>query len=320
MMKVSVLVPVYNLERFIGPCLESLLTQQMTFDFEVIAIDDGSSDDSWTIMQQLAFEWPQLRVLQNPQNMGVCLTIRYLLEQARGEYLIYVDGDDLALPGKIQTIANHLDNNLDCGFVYHEAEVFNSDTGLTTSLFSRDYYNYEYIPTRSTPEHLVLYGLYFNTSSCGFRRHPKMLEAVNTQCSVVNDYSWHILNNMFLGGRIDFIPHVYGRYRIHGNSICNSIRTNIEYRQLALHDMLSACDLARAHGMSDEIVNRGKSHLYFSTALFFLRVKNFELFDKYITESTKGLFFFDERHEFSWNNKANPEEVFERIFKTSAKE
>ena len=40
-MKVSVLVPVYNLERFIAPCLESLLTQQADFDYEVIAIDDG---------------------------------------------------------------------------------------------------------------------------------------------------------------------------------------------------------------------------------------------------------------------------------------
>ncbi|MGL4753324.1 MAG: glycosyltransferase family 2 protein, partial [Aeromonadaceae bacterium] len=50
-MKVSVLVPVYNLERFIAPCLESLLTQQADFDYEVIAIDDGSSDGSWAIMQ-----------------------------------------------------------------------------------------------------------------------------------------------------------------------------------------------------------------------------------------------------------------------------
>lgn len=73
-MKVSVLVPVYNLARFIEPCLLSLLSllsllgllgQQTDFEFEVIAIDDGSSDDSWSIMQRLARQWPGLRVLQN---------------------------------------------------------------------------------------------------------------------------------------------------------------------------------------------------------------------------------------------------------------
>ncbi|HGY1086138.1 TPA: glycosyltransferase, partial [Aeromonas salmonicida] len=61
-MKVSVLVPVYNLARFIKPCLLSLLGQQTDFEFEVIAIDDGSSDDSWSIMQRLARQWPGLRV------------------------------------------------------------------------------------------------------------------------------------------------------------------------------------------------------------------------------------------------------------------
>ncbi len=136
-MKVSVLVPVYNLERFIEPCLESLLTQQVNFDYEVIAIDDGSRDGSWAIMQQLATRYPQLRALQNPQNIGVCRTIRRLLELSRGEYLAYVDGDDLDMPGKLQTLANYVDENPTCGFVYHEAEVFYSENGPDVNKLSK---------------------------------------------------------------------------------------------------------------------------------------------------------------------------------------
>ena len=86
-MKVSVLVPVYNLERFIEPCLESLLTQEVDFDFEVIAIDDGSSDGSWALMQKLAARYPQLRALQNPQNMGLARTQKRLLSEAHGVYI-----------------------------------------------------------------------------------------------------------------------------------------------------------------------------------------------------------------------------------------
>ena len=114
-MKVSVLVPVYNLERFIEPCLESLLTQQVNFDYEVIAIDDGSRDGSWAIMQRLAERYPQLRALQNPQNIGLAGTQKRLLGEAQGEYIAYVDGDDLALPGKLQTQADYLDAILTAG-------------------------------------------------------------------------------------------------------------------------------------------------------------------------------------------------------------
>ncbi len=313
-MKLSVLVPVYNLERFIEPCLLSLLEQTTNFDFEVIAIDDGSSDGSWSIMQRLAARWPQLRALQNPQNMGVCLTIRALLEQARGTYLAYVDGDDLALSGKLQALADHLDRYPDCGFVYHEAEVFDSDSNQTTSHFSRDYYNAKYIPERAGPEHLVQYGLFFNTSSCAFRRHERMTDAVNLDCHVVNDYSWHILNSFYLGGKIDRIPQVYGRYRVHGGSICGSIRSSEERRKLALQDMLAACDLALNVGMDELLVKRGKSHLWFSTALYFLRAKNWALFDLFITDSAQYQWFFDERHKFAWQHKNEPERVFEQIF------
>ncbi|MDX7760399.1 glycosyltransferase family 2 protein [Aeromonas caviae] len=313
-MKLSVLVPVYNLERFIEPCLLSLLEQTTNFDFEVIAIDDGSSDGSWSIMQRLAARWPQLRALQNPQNMGVCLTIRALLEQARGTYLAYVDGDDLALSGKLQALADHLDRYPDCGFVYHEAEVFDSDSNQTTSHFSRDYYNAKYIPERAGPEHLVQYGLFFNTSSCAFRRHERMTDAVNLDCHVVNDYSWHILNSFYLGGKIDRIPQVYGRYRVHGGSICGSIRSSEERRKLALQDMLAACDLALNAGMDELLVKRGKSHLWFSTALYFLRTKNWALFDLFITDSAQYQWFFDERHKFAWQHKNEPERVFEQIF------
>ena len=313
-MKLSVLVPVYNLERFIEPCLLSLLEQTTNFDFEVIAIDDGSSDGSWSIMQRLAARWPQLRALQNPQNMGVCLTIRALLEQARGTYLAYVDGDDLALSGKLQALADHLDRYPDCGFVYHEAEVFDSDSNQTTSHFSRDYYNAKYIPERAGPEHLVQYGLFFNTSSCAFRRHERMTDAVNLDCHVVNDYSWHILNSFYLGGKIDRIPQVYGRYRVHGGSICGSIRSSEERRKLALQDMLAACDLALNAGMDELLVKRGKSHLWFSTALYFLRTKNWALFDLFITDSAQYQWFFDERHKFACQHKNEPERVFEQIF------
>ncbi len=178
-MKVSVLVPVYNLARFIEPCLLSLLEQQTDFEFEVIAIDDGSSDDSWSIMQRLARQWPALRALQNEQNMGLARTQKRLLGEAKGAYLAYVDGDDLALPGKLQRQVDYLDAHPGCTLCYHEAEMFDDETDARIKLFTRDYYNARYLEPVMTREALIRFGVFVNASSIMFRRYDGMADAID---------------------------------------------------------------------------------------------------------------------------------------------
>ena len=193
-MKVSVLVPVYNLACFIEPCLLSLLEQQTDFEFEVIAIDDGSSDDSWSIMQRLARQWPALRALQNEQNMGLARTQKRLLGEAKGAYLAYVDGDDLALPGKLQRQADYLDTHPGCTLCYHEAEMFDDETDARIKLFTRDYYNARYLEPVMTREALIRFGVFVNASSIMFRRYDGMADAIDEGCKIILDYPWHILN------------------------------------------------------------------------------------------------------------------------------
>jgi poly(ribitol-phosphate) beta-N-acetylglucosaminyltransferase len=93
--KVSVVVPVYNPGEFIDPCIRSLLAQTLPADeFEVIFVDDGSTDDTPARLDKLAAEHPQIRVIHipnsgwpgKPRNVGV--------EAARGEYVQFIDQDD----------------------------------------------------------------------------------------------------------------------------------------------------------------------------------------------------------------------------------
>jgi len=313
-MKVSVLVPVYNLERFIKPCLESLLSQQTAFDFEVIAIDDGSSDGSWVIMQQLTTEWPQLRALQNSQNMGLARTQKRLLSEARGDYIAYVDGDDLALPGKLQVIADYLDAHAECAVCYHEAEVFDSDSGMVTALYSRDYYNSAYVPARASAEHLIRYGCFINASAVAFRRHAHLLEAVDDGCQIILDHPWHILNALYGKGSVDFIAGVYGRYRIHAQSFGGQTKRSPERREQVLADQLRACDNARALGIGEAIIAAGKAHYRFATALYFLKLGDMARFTRFINESVVDNWFFDARHQMAWQGRYDPAWVTQQIF------
>ncbi|WP_323922366.1 glycosyltransferase family 2 protein [Aeromonas caviae] len=319
-MKVSVLVPVYNLGRFIEPCLLSLLEQQTNFDFEVIAIDDGSSDDSWAIMQRLAQQWPQLKALQNSQNMGLAKTQKRLLREVTGEYIAYVDGDDLALPGKLQSQADYLDTHTGCTLCYHEAEMFDDETGARIKLFTRDYYNARYLEPVMTREALIRFGVFVNASSIMFRRYEGMEKAIDEGCKIILDYPWHILNLSHNPGTLDFIPELLGRYRFHTQSFGGQTRKSSERREQSLRDLLRACDNAAAFGADPVAIAQGRAHHYYSAALYFLRQDDVARFTQLIEQSVTEVaklapgWFFDERHQLAWKERNTPKSVFERLF------
>ncbi|WAF97525.1 glycosyltransferase family 2 protein [Aeromonas dhakensis] len=323
-MKVSVLVPVYNLARFIEPCLLSLLEQQTDFEFEVIAIDDGSSDDSWSIMQRLARQWPALRALQNEQNMGLARTQKRLLGEAKGAYLAYVDGDDLALPGKLQRQADYLDAHPGCTLCYHEAEMFDDETDARIKLFTRDYYNARYLEPVMTREALIRFGVFVNASSIMFRRYDGMADAIDEGCKIILDYPWHLLNLSLNPGTLDFIPELLGRYRFHTQSFGGQTRKSAERREQSLRDLLRACDNAAAFGADPVVIAQGRAHHYYSAALYFLRQDDVARFTQLIELSAAEVaelapgWFFDERHQLAWAQRAHPARVVQQLFGEAA--
>ncbi len=318
MLKLSVLVPVYNLAAYIEPCLHSLLSQHTDFEYEVIAVDDGSSDDTYARMQALAEVYPHLVVLQNPQNSGLAKTQQRLLSCAQGEYIVYVDGDDLALPGKLQVLSDYLDKHHECSLCYHEAEVFDSETDEIISHYSRDFYNAKYIPQQASPEHLIRYGCFPNASSIAFRRHEHLIEAVDEGCKIILDHPWHILNALYAGGSVDFIDGVYGRYRIHNDSFGGQTKRSAVRREQVLADQLRACDNALAFGVSADVITAGKRHYYFATALYFLKLQDNHRFLNFIELSSDGEWFFDSRHQFAWQNRQSPQSVAASLFGTNS--
>lgn len=89
---VSILVPVYNASKYLRQCVDSL-TGQTYSDLQIVLINDGSTDDSWEIMQEMAQEDPRLEIYSQP-NCGVAATRNHLLEKVRGEFVLFVDSDD----------------------------------------------------------------------------------------------------------------------------------------------------------------------------------------------------------------------------------
>lgn len=92
MPKVSIVIPVYNAEKYLNQCLESLCNQTLT-DFEVICVNDGSKDSSLEILKNFASKDSRFIII-NKKNEGQGIARNIAIEQAKGEYLLCLDSDD----------------------------------------------------------------------------------------------------------------------------------------------------------------------------------------------------------------------------------
>ena len=91
-MKISIIVPVYNSQQYLAECLNSLLNQQLD-DYEIICVNDGSTDNSSLILQKYAEVYPLIRIVDQ-ENMGLPAARNAGLVAAKGEYVLHVDSDD----------------------------------------------------------------------------------------------------------------------------------------------------------------------------------------------------------------------------------
>lgn len=112
--RVSVVIPVYNRERYVREAIESILAQTFR-DFELLLIDDGSTDRSREVMS--AYADSRIRVVSNPRNLGIPRTRNRGLELATGEYLAWLDSDDHACPDRLEREVAFLDAHRDIALV-----------------------------------------------------------------------------------------------------------------------------------------------------------------------------------------------------------
>ena len=90
---VSIIVPVYNIEKYVGNCLESLIKQTYK-NIEIIVIDDNSTDKSLSICQKFEKKDPRVKVISNKKNKGISAVRTKGINESLGDFVMYVDGDD----------------------------------------------------------------------------------------------------------------------------------------------------------------------------------------------------------------------------------
>jgi len=133
---VSIITIFLNAEDFIQEAIESVLSQSYT-NWELILVDDGSSDNSTVIAQQYAQQYPnKVHYLEheNHKNCGMSASRNLGIQHSQGEYIAFLDADDVWLPQNLERYVSLLESNPKAGMVYGDTHYWYSWTGETADL------------------------------------------------------------------------------------------------------------------------------------------------------------------------------------------
>ena len=133
--RVSIISPTYNHASFISACIDSVLKQSYA-DWEMIVINDGSTDDTAATVARLASHEPRIKLIDQ-ENKGVFRlgeTYNTALAAARGEYIGILEGDDTWMPDKLQQQVSLLDNHHDAVMAWGQVAVVNHDFSETFNI------------------------------------------------------------------------------------------------------------------------------------------------------------------------------------------
>lgn len=158
---ISVIVPVYNTEKYLDRCIQSILAQTYT-DLELLLIDDGSTDSSGAICDKYAEQDSRVRVFHKA-NGGVSSARNIGLDNAKGEWIGWVDSDDYIDEDMYEQLYNAaMSKNVDIAYCNYRTELFSSNMP-SDSLSKGDFFNqYLYVPTTSLCITLAKKSLYNN--------------------------------------------------------------------------------------------------------------------------------------------------------------
>ncbi|MFH0702322.1 MAG: glycosyltransferase [bacterium] len=134
--KITVLMPVYNGEKYLREAVESILNQTFT-DFEFLIINDGSNDKSVEIIE--SYKDKRILLAHNEANLGLIATLNKGLDLAQGEYIARMDCDDISLPKRLEKQLKFMDNHQEVGVCGAWIEMFDEKGSLDINKYSTDH-------------------------------------------------------------------------------------------------------------------------------------------------------------------------------------
>lgn len=210
--RISVIVPIYNQVRFIRETVDSVLSQDYE-NVELVLSDDGSTDGTTEILREYAAEEPErVKLVASEQNTGIAGAFNRALDAHTGNYVAWLGGDDVMLPGKLSRQVAVLEARPDVIGCCHDADVFDSASGRSYGRFTEIYNGRSGV--REGGVELLLDPTYLMLPSTMMVRSAAIGSLrFDPRIRVSNDWLFDI--HLFRHARVTGIDDVLARYRRH---------------------------------------------------------------------------------------------------------
>ncbi|NME68164.1 glycosyltransferase family 2 protein [Flammeovirga aprica] len=263
---VSIIIPVYNAEKFIIPTLKSILNQTYS-NFECLIVDDGSKDTSITLIQEYIKEDIRFQIFKK-ENEGVSITRNKGFEKAKGDYIIFLDSDDLWSEDFLEKSVSFLEQNRNYLGVASDVENIDAE-GKSLN---------QYFKALTTREELLTFSE--NTQTCPssylYRRSILVQYQIQFSDILFNTADRYFLHQVLQQGKIGYYKGGVMYYRILENSMSRKISPTL------VEDYINYIQLIRQNILLTPIEKKKYfSHFYYTTAAYSFHTRQYK----------RGLFF-----------------------------
>ena len=210
---ISVIIPCYNREDYICATIDSVL-EQTTTDFELIVVDDGSTDSSKELIKSYK---NKLTFLEHPGgvNKGQSASMNLALTQASGQYICFLDSDDVFFPEKLAQQSEYLNRNPNIGLVYSNGKSIDAQGNLRYMIYPADH-----TPPKSPDEALLNCSINLPSNSMVRKSIVDQAGAFSETLRAAHDHD--MLIRIAEITKIGYIDEVHWCYRRHQNSISHA--------------------------------------------------------------------------------------------------
>ncbi|PJI09695.1 MULTISPECIES: glycosyltransferase family 2 protein [Clostridium] len=218
--KVSVLIVTYNHSRFIKEAMDSALMQQTKYKYEIVVMNDHSSDNTFKILKMYKLKYgDKIRIFNNSKNFGITKNYKLGFEKCRGEYIAVLEGDDYwNNRKKLQIQSDFLDKHRNYSAVFNRYIIYDAAKNLKTVIpWQYRYSEYKKI----TINDLTIRNVIGNFSACMYRK--SIVEQLKKSLYNMVTYDW--MFNMAVSEKapIAYLPQVTSVYRIHRGGVWSGI-------------------------------------------------------------------------------------------------
>ncbi|MDD5020571.1 MAG: glycosyltransferase family 2 protein [Endomicrobiaceae bacterium] len=291
--KVSIIIPVYNVDPYLRQCLGSIISQ--TFEnIEIIIINDCSTDNSYQIIQEYQEKDKRIITINLEKNTGLGNTRNTGLKHSTGKYIVFIDSDDWVEKNYIETLCNSIEKN-NCDFVIATHYTYDNSTKKLKSFKQKEFFYKNEVDSIAKKQKLITLRMIWSVWNKIYKRDFLTANNISFKTNRMED-NLFIYNVILKASKIILIKNAIYYYRINRK---NSIMDN---RTDRIYDCIEIAAMIKKLLVSNNVFEIYSKSFYPYLALMFaaeLEVSNLYLAElKKISEVLKHVFFEDMKIPF----------------------